>query len=285
MIDLKNMPVDMFLGDSMKAELQKAVEIYTKVQNAIFAITDDESGESVSKLRVGTVMAFAVVNKLAEGKSPKNFTEEDWKEIAEEVLDKGVILDGRDYSKLVFLTYADYIDASAAKFKILLSDQIAADIRMLAEELRIRSRELEEDQITEVNYTEACLWISLEAMIKLLSATLGAAGGRELSQLTQAMVAFAFEYGRLALWRKEDVVLTEYLENQHMLDEELAENYRMYLDEIQAYSERFDRLVESAFDPDLRNRLMHSAALAEAAGVKDSEILKNIDDVDTFFLE
>ena len=64
MTDLNHLPADMFLADSVKAELQKAVEIYSKVQNALFADAEDESDGGGNKLRIGTVMIFAVVNRL-----------------------------------------------------------------------------------------------------------------------------------------------------------------------------------------------------------------------------
>ena len=80
-------------------------------------------------------------------------------------------------------------------------------------------------------------------------------------------------------------LVTQFIEFQYRLDEELEKQYAEYLAELETQSKQFYALIDHAFDPDFRTAFLHSILLAEAAGVKESEILSSTEDIDSFFLD
>ena len=138
--------------------------------------------------------------------------------------------------------------------------------------------------MTEADYIEECLWLSLEAMIKLLATSLSMVMGPELAQLTQAAAQLAFEYGRYVLFAREQAILSAYIQNQYILDEELQHQYDEFLRELQENAEQFQGLIDDAFSGKLRDSLMQSAALARAAGVQEEELLTSVDEIDDYFM-
>ena len=222
---------------------------------------------------------------MANGKKLKEFTTEDWEQIAEQVVDKAILLDDQLYSKLVFITYADYIDASAATIEHRVSQGNIDKIRLLSAEIRTKSKALEDGDIEETEYIDDCLWICLEAMLKLMAAYMECITGPELGQFLQAISMYSFEYGRLMLYSKEQEILSGYIENQRKLDEALEKKYRQYIDELEQHSKEFNRLIRCAFDTDFHEKLLASVALAKATGIDDSELLHTVQDVDDFFVQ
>ena len=122
-------------------------------------------------------------------------------------------------------------------------------------------------------------------MIKLLSSSLTTLIGKEYSQLAQAVSQLAFEYGRYVLYAKEQAILSAYIENQYVLDNQLQKQYDAFCADVREQAEQFKKLVDDAFSPDIHNALIQSAALARAAGVKEEELLTSIEDVDAFFMD
>ena len=138
--------------------------------------------------------------------------------------------------------------------------------------------------MTEAEYVETCLWASLEAMIKCLSLSLSTVIGPEFAQLAEAITQLGFEYGRYLLYAKEQAILKAYIEHQYVLDEQLQQEYQVYLNEVNEAAASFQKLMDEAFSPGLREALMQSVALARSAGVKEEEILISTEDIDAFFL-
>lgn len=186
------------------------------------------------------------------------------------------------------MAYAEYISLSANDIQNAVTDKSYNAIVALSDEISNKTELLRAGSIKETVYVEDCLWISLEAMIKLLSA-LGSAivskfGREEAGELFQAISDFAFEYARLRVYAKEKRLLAEYMDNQQKLDGELQNRYDSYLAELREYSSLFNGFVENAFDSDIRNSLRSSAALALAAGVTEDEILDTEEKIDDFFM-
>ena len=122
-------------------------------------------------------------------------------------------------------------------------------------------------------------------MLKLLSVFFTRGIPREYAQLLQSLPQLAFEYGRYVLYSEEQAILEQYIQKQHVFDERLRREYETYLEKVRVQAEEFQRLIDDAFCPDIREALANSSRLARAAGVKDEEILKSLDDVDAFFLD
>lgn len=154
-----------------------------------------------------------------------------------------------------------------------------------ADELHNKAEALAAGYISEVTYIEECLWISLEAMIKLLACTATLYGDQRVTDLTQALASYAFEYGRLMLYSRELEIVNQFIESQYQLDAELEQKYSAYLEDLQKESEKFCMLIDNAFVPNFRDAFLHSVLLAKAAGVKKEEILSTTEDIDSFFLD
>lgn len=284
--DLKEIVIDELLDSPAGEWIGKAMDTVTSVQRVLFAVFESEDSNQFTLLKIGTVFQIFLIDTLAGGKSPKDLEESDWKSIADKVAEYAILEDGQCYSEFVFTRYADYIELSAkALHRWKVSEENAESVQAIADEIRCKTEQLGNNEISEVDYVDQCLWLSLEAMIKCLSLSLTSLTGSEFTQLAQAITQLAFEYGRYRLYAKERAILQQYLDNQRILDEQLRMEYNAYLEEVRQNADRFRFLIDAAFSPDLRESLMESVALAKAAGVKEEELLKSIEEIDDFFLE
>ncbi len=262
----------------------KAMEGVQKAQETVIAYMNDDSLKEQKMMRVGTVLAFAIVSKVATGKSVKDFSSQDWEEIASKAADYGIILGGQGYSEWVFTVYANYVDISVKVLEFHGISQEKRDaISLISEKVRNLGEELEAGHILEVEYTEQCLWLLLEAMVKLLASYSAIVFGEELAELNQSTAMLAFEYARYTLYRQEQEMLTQYLEHQNEVDEELEEKLSAFREKLQERCNEFEAFVRDAFDPDISKRMKSSVEIARIAGVAESEILNTVEDVDDFF--
>lgn len=286
---IQDIVIDELLSSPAGQLLQKAMRTIEKVQENLYALATSEDSEKLKLLKIGTVFQIFLVDTLAAGKRPKELEAEDWKRIAEKVSQYAILGTEQQYSEFVFTLYANYIDISVKALNLIASEQSASSIGELSAEIRSKTKALQNDEITETAYVEDCLWLSLEAMIKLLatylSVKLGPFIGEDRAQLLQAASNLAFEYGRYVLYAKEQAILEEYIRNQHVLDEQLQAKYDAFLAEVQENADRFNHLIEVAFTGNLHESLLQSVELARAAGVKEEEILKSVDDIDAFFMD
>ena len=284
--------IDELLDSPALQKLASIMEAITFVQENLNAFVEGDDDIKRKLIKAATVFQIFLVQTLAEGKKPKDLTNEDWKTIAEKVSKYAIMSDDQQYSVFIFTLYADYIDTSVdwligramdeAAAKAM--DEAGACIKELSASIRYKTEQLHCGELSEVDYIEGCLWISLEAMIKLFAYSLMPKIGPEFTYLTQAVAQLAFEYGRLVLLTREQKLLESYIENQHVLDEKLQAEYEEYLAELNEYSERFKGLIDAAFTTNIHEALVNSAALARAAGVKEEEILSSTEDIDDFFM-
>lgn len=282
---LQELPIELLLGESAAEKLEKTLDAVSTIQRGLFALAESEDSKQFDLLKIGTVFQIFLIDTLAGGKKADELTKEDWQNIAGKVTKYAVLEDGQSYSEFVFTLYADYIDLSE---KALLTKGVdaeqAAAVKELADRIRDNAELWRVGEITEVQYIEDNLWLSLEAMIKCLSLALTPKIGPEFTQLIQSVTQLGFEFGRYVMYAKEQAILQEYLDNQQILDNRLQAEYEAYLGEVNQNAERFQRLIDSAFDPGLRESLMESVALAKAYGVKEEYLLKTINEIDDFFM-
>lgn len=278
-------------------KLRQVMDVISAVQRNIFALRTSEDSAALKLLRIGTVFQVFLIDTLAGGKKPSELSPDDWKNIAEKISEYAILPDGQGYTEFVFALYADYIELSVQclckripESKREAMESSLDSIQDLANAIRYNTHLLHKSTRqaiteTEVAYVEECLWLSLEAMIKLLSASLAEVTGGEFTQLAQAVSQLAFEYGRYTLYAKERALLESYIQNQHILDEQLQWEYDTYISAVRENAGRFQSLVDNAFSADLHNSLLQTAALARAAGVNEKELLTSMENVDSFFLD
>jgi len=287
-VDIKNIKevsIEFLSKTDLSEELKKLLDAFGQVQEAAAAArTGSDSKKVLVKLRIGTVLTFGLAGSASKGKWPKDYSKDDWLNLVNMVSGYAVNIDDQEYSALIFRMYADYIDVSAN----ILSDRVPADtldsIRCLAEELRDKTDLFHNDGIDEAEYTEECMWTCLDAMIKLLSATLTKYAGRDAGHLIEGISAISFEYGRLVLYRKEQELLTQYMEQQQVTDSKLQKKYESFLCELDEQAASFRNLIDNAFSKDFRRVLKGSIEFARAAGVDENEILSTKEKRDDFFL-
>lgn len=288
--DLANgLTLDFLENTPAGSMLQSAISTYSKVQTLLLRLSSAEDEGSLTALKIGTVLTEAFLEKFLQGKAPQDLTRADLAEIADRVTDFAVLMDGRDYSIFVFEQYARYIEFSAkllaARSNARSTDQIGS-ILAVSQEIRNNSRKLHDGEITEPEYIEDCLWLSLEAILKCFSACLSCTTGTpEFGMLAQSISMLAFEYGRLMACKKEQAVLDASLKSQQQLDEDLSEEFEAFKNRLEAEEAQFNELIANAFAPEFRDSLRSSAALASAAGVKEEDVLRTANDIDRFFME
>lgn len=281
---IQDIAIDTLMRSPATEDLRKVMETIATAQENILAFAKSDNSTKFKLVKMATVFQIFLIDTLASGKKMKELTDEDWKAIASKVSQYAIMGSDEQYSEFVFTMYADYIDVSADSLQEIVSEQSVTAIKELADSIRYNCDQFREGELAEVDYIEGCLWISLEAMIKLLSCYLTAGFAEEFSYFAQAASQLAFEYGRLALFPKEQALLKAYIENQYCLDEKLEEQWKQYINELQVYSENFQELIDAAFTTNIHDALVNSAALARAAGVKEEEILSSTEDIDDFFM-
>ena len=282
---IQDIAIDTLMRSPASEELRRAMETIATAQEHILALAKSDDSTKLKLVKTATVFQIFLIDTLASGKRMKDLTEEDWKSIASKVSQYAVMGSGEQYSEFVFTMYADYIDVSADSLPETVSEESVAAIRELSKSIRFNSDQFRAGELAEVDYVEGCLWISLEAMIKLLSCYLTAGISKEYAYFAQAASQLAFEYGRIALYSKEQALLEAYIENQYQLDKNLEAKWKKYTDELQMYSGKFQELIDAAFTENIHEALVNSAALARAAGVREEEILITEEDIDDFFLD
>lgn len=280
----KQFALEQLMRTSAGEKFQQALQLIQTIQEHFVAFSEKEESASVAGAKAATVLTLAVLKKIASGKKPSSFDAEDWKDLAHAVSQYAVLLEGAQYSVFVFQLYEKYIRASAASMQGAASDKIVEAIAKLADELHEKESLFQNGDLSEAAYIEDCLWISLEAMIKLIASTASLFCGHQTAEFADALASCAFEYGRLMLYRKEQMLIDGFIQSQYCLDAELEKQYAAYLSELETQSKQFYALIDHAFAPDFRTAFLHSILLANAAGVKEAEILSSVEDIDSFFL-
>ena len=281
---LKNLALDQLLNTPVGEKLGQAMETIQVVQNHFYAILEKRGEQELTGGKAATIATFAILRKIAEGKSPSKFEADDWKDIAGAVSKFAILPSDQEYSVFIFTLFERYIRCSAELIKGVVPSKIIDTINALADELHNNAELLRNGIITEVKYTEDCLWAALEAMVKLLASATALMGDKRITDFSQAVASFAFEYGRLMLYRREQEIVNQFIISQHQLDEELEHQYTLFLAELNNQVEQFYLLVENAFVPNFRDAFLQSTLLAKAAGVRDEDILSCREEIDSFFM-
>ncbi len=282
---LQEIAIDELRNSPAGKKLSQAMETVAAVQRNLCNLAESEDSTQLNLLKIGTVFQIFLIDALASGADPEKMTSEEWGSIANKVSRYAVLEEGQSYSEFVFSLYADYIDLSAKGLSKFISEEALASIKSISSDIRGKTALLRQEAISESTYVDECLWLSLEAMVKLLSSSLTMLIGAEYSQLAQSVSQLAFEYGRYVLYAKEQAILTAYIENQYILDEQLRQRYDTFQAELSEQAEKFNQLINQAFSSNIRESLMQSAELARAVGVREEEILTSIEDIDAFFMD
>lgn len=75
------------------------------------------------------------------------------------------------------------------------------------------------------------------------------------------------------------------MEEINDFDQKLSAEYHFYIEQLNRCFEEFTELVSAAFDPDFEKAFEGSILLARYMRVTDDEILKDYDEVASYFLD
>ena len=281
---LANLAIEELMQSKWGDKLKQAIALFESAQEHLYALADKKDEAEMTQVKVATILVVSVLTKISKGKSPTQFTADDWKSVVSDISEYAVLQDNQKYSEFVFFMYEKYIRFYGQQIRIYASDQTLNSILSLADELQNKAEALNRGELSEVVYIEDCMWISLEAIVKLLASTAMRLGDNEYTPFAEALALFAFEYGRLRLFRQEQELLDMYLVSQYALDKQLRDKYEAYIAELKKQSEQFMCLIENAFAPDFKDAFLNSILLAQSAGVGSEEILSTDEDIDDFFL-
>ena len=268
--------IDKLMDSPLGEKLDAAITEIERIQQLLAKADIKKDEKELNKAKTATIAVFAILKKMAAGKKIPDFNEADWKDIVHNISEYVLLLPDDAYSAFVFRMYESYIRCSVDIIQAFVSEEACEKILKLADELRSNTELFHNGSIDEIQYTEDCLWISLEAMFKLLSATCAPLlKGEMVSELSAALADFVLSYGRLMLYRREQEIISAYIEAQYVLDAELEEKYKCYLADLDKQTARCCSLIEQAFSANYREAFLKSMMLAQVTGVRIADIEKH----------
>lgn len=223
----------------------------------------------------GTAVVLAVVQKRRAGKQLKDFTGEDWADIAGKG-GLGVAKGGVRGCSIYWLTNCTATPAAVASSIVTAAFGVAE-----------QANKLRRGEIDELAFIENAELICLETAISALSSfvgqalipvpVLGAVIGNTVGTIMYKAVSSS-------LSKREASLIERYLGEQRELDEQLAADYQDLIETLDASMSDYVRLLERAYSPDVEAALLGSVELALELGVASEEILDSDEKVRAYFL-
>ena len=199
---------------------------------------------------------LAVVQKRREGKKLKEFTSEDWIDIAGDT-GFGFVKGGVRGLSIYGLT--NFTATSAA---------VASAIVTAAFGIAEQANKLRRGEIDELEFIENAELVSLEAAVSALSSfvgqalipvpILGAVIGNTVGTVMYRAVSSS-------LSKREAELIERYVGEQRVLDERLAAEYQELIETLDASMSEYLGVLERAFSPDVAVALLGSVELALGA--------------------
>lgn len=224
----------------------------------------------------GTSFVLAVVAKRREGRSLRDFSAEDWNDIAGQT-GLGAAKGGVRGASIYALTNFTATPAAVA------SSIVTAGFGIAAQANKLRSGEIGEQE-----FIENAELVSLEAAVSALSSfagqalipvpVLGAVIGNTVGTLVFSSVAGALD-------AKEAELIARHLAEQHELDERLTAEHRELLDLLGVSMAHYLDALDLAFSPDPAIALTGSVELALRLGVDPDEVLDTDEKALSYFLD
>lgn len=224
----------------------------------------------------GTTFVLAVVEKRRQGKKLKDFTSGDWTEIAG---DTGLGFVKGGVRGLSIYSLSNFTATSAA---------VASAIVTAAFGIAEQANKLRRGEIDELEFIENAEIVSLEAAVSALASFIGQALipvpvlGAVIGN-TVGMVMYRAVSSSLS--QREAELIARYLEEQRILDEQLAAEYQALIEQLDASMSDYIEVLERAFSPDVELALLGSVQLARELGVASDEILDSEEKTLAYFLD
>ena len=88
---IQDIAIDTLMRSPASEELRRAMETIATAQEHILALAKSDDSTKLKLVKTATVFQIFLIDTLASGKRMKDLTEEDWKSIAWQVSQYGVI--------------------------------------------------------------------------------------------------------------------------------------------------------------------------------------------------
>lgn len=262
--------------------------------------TIQEAGKAtVISAAVEGTSAFVtcIIKKIKSGKNIKDFTNEDWEEIAKET-GVGTVKGGVRGASIYAVTSAvmskapSFYDAGICKEALVTYNKTASTTANavvtasfgFAEQVhKFRKNEITELELLE-NSQIVCLDASVSALSSLIGQiaipvpVLGAVIGNAVGTMMYQIAKDNFN-------KKEQAIIKQYYDDLIQVDNMLDEKYKQFVFDLSKSFEEFLTILENAFSPDINAALDGSIQLAKACGVDESEILDTKEKAMAYFLD
>ena len=87
MVELKEYAISELLETEKGKKLKQIMENISRLQRGAFALANSDYSAQQNLLKIGTVFQIFLIDTLAARRDPKKLTKEDWKNIADQVVD------------------------------------------------------------------------------------------------------------------------------------------------------------------------------------------------------
>lgn len=218
---------------------------------------------------------MGVYRKRKDGKRLSQFGEDDWKEIGIDTA--GASAKGGIRGAVIY-GISNFTATPAA----VASALVTATFGVLTEAGRLKAGTINQEDFL-INSEIFCLDAAVSAVSSILGETLipipvlGAVIGNVAGMLLYGIA-------KNAMSEEEQRAILQYIQNRTELEETLALQYRLLMEQIEGEIKRFDSLVEWAFSEDANAAFEGSIKLAEHCGVHRERILRKKSDIDEYFL-
>jgi hypothetical protein len=224
----------------------------------------------------GTALARAVIAKRRAGKQLKDFTRDDWADIAGEG-GLGAAKGGVRGLSIYWLTNFSATPAAVASSIVTAAFGVAE-----------QANKLRRGEIDELEFIDNSELVCLETAVSALSSFVGQAiiPVPILGAVIGNTVGVVMYKAVSSLLSKQEASLIErYLGEQQILDKQLAADYQQLIKQLDASMSDYLGVLDRAFAPDMEVALIGSVELALELGVAADEVLDSGEKVLAYFLD
>lgn len=224
----------------------------------------------------GTSLALVIVDKSRAGKKLKDFSADDWLEIAGKT-GVGTVTGGVRGISIYTLTNFTATPAAVASSIVTASLGIAEQVHRLCR-----------GEISELEFIENAELVSLQAAVSALSSfvgqalvpvpVLGAVVGNTVGTIMYRLVSSS-------LSEREAALIEKYAEEQRLLDEKLIGQYQDLISRLSENMTTYLGTLGRAFSPNVQVALNGSVELALSLHVPFDEVLHSEQKARSYFLD
>ena len=223
----------------------------------------------------GAALVMAIVQKVRGGTNLRDFTSDDWTDVAG-TAGHGFVKGGVRGVTIYSLT--NFTATSAA---------VASSVVTSAFGIAQQASKLRRGEMTEREFIENAELVCLDAAVSALSSLVGQAFipvpvlGAVIGNTVGSVM---YQATRASLSRKETELIEHYLSAQRDLDDELGAEYDHLIEMLNVSMSDYLEVLERAFSPDVVVAALGSVELAMKMGVDEAEVLDTEEKALNFFL-